>query len=170
MCVCVAVLQHLPDFTQGQYGYGGSSGAPQQVIIATLLRDGIRSSYVTVSVHLLLPLTNLVCVHCLQTGSSYGTGHQGVSSQATQQPQTYGASSSSYPAADQQGYTAGQTDYNSAQQVLITSCVIPRRCYVHQAVFSLTRHASDMVRPKWDARRFERCNSTTIWLEVSHIT
>ena len=57
-------------------------------------------------------------VHSLQSGSSYGTGYQGASTQPTQQPQSYDASNSSYPAADQQqGYNAGQTDYNSSQQV-----------------------------------------------------
>lgn len=74
-------------------------------------------------------------VHSLQSGSSYGTGYPGASTQSTQQPQGYDTSNSSYPAADQQqGYSAGQTDYTSSQQVLLHIAVSGQQCSLRLAL------------------------------------
>ena len=69
----------------------------------------------------------------LQSGNSYGTGYQGVSPQALQQTETYNASNAGYAPDQQQGYNAGQADYNSSQQVLpaqaiarLSCCLMPR--------------------------------------------
>lgn len=42
----------------------------------------------------------------------------------------------------------------------ITSCGVPRQCGVHQAVYSLTRHASDVVQTQVGCTAFKRCNTS----------
>ena len=76
----------------------------------------------------IFPHAQLDLLFCSQSGNSYGTGYQGVSPQASQQPQAYDASSTGYAADQQQGYNAGQADYNSSQQVLPVQAITCLSC------------------------------------------
>ena len=117
----------------------------------------LRSSTDVFSVEMLLKPHKSGLVHSLQSGSTYGTGYQGASTQSTQQPQGYDASNSSYPAADQQqGYSAGQTDYTSSQQVL------PHSAHSGQAMYfeiSLRHDKYCTLDKKWVAVNFGKQNT-----------